>query len=237
MAFGGNVEPGWGAYITPQYSLRSRSEAWLCIIAEVDPVARSGSICADPVHMTRGPGTAQTRVIVTNTTANGPVLTKRLHLIVAEKEVCPTVPGNYRSHDVSCFPNPFLERTEDAVFAWTHPGAENTVGLVSQTTGADGAVVAGREVKLAVNYLLQDATRATICVRPVFEAPVSGKPPSSKAGPDSRCSHTEVQKGFGTAAVSFTVSNHSSMPAETAGLWIERACLAAITGGSQVGVL
>jgi hypothetical protein len=219
VAFGGNVEPEWGVYVTLQYSLRSREEAWLCMIAEVDPVARSGSVCADPVHMVRGTGTAQTRVIVTNTTANGPVLTRNMRLIVAEKKVCPTVPGNYRSHDASCFPNPFYERFVAAEFAWTHPGAGNAVGVIAASTETEGTVGPGREVKLTVSYLLQDASRGRICVRPVLAAPAErGQRPS---GLLATCSNTEITKGFGTTEVSFMVPRGAVMPSITSGLWLE----------------
>lgn len=222
VAFGGNVEPEWGVYVTLQYSLRSHDTAWLCIIAEVDPVARSGSVCGDPVVLRRGTGTARTRVVVTNTTANGPVLTKRLRLIASAENLCRPVPGNYNTHDASCFPNPFLDRFEDVDFAWTNPGAPNRVGVLAVSAPADAAVPAGREVSVTVSYLLQDAPRAQLCVRPVTNTALrQGRHQVEPAGPPFRCSDTEVRAGFGTTAVSFTVNSDAVLPVSTAGLWIE----------------
>jgi hypothetical protein len=217
VALGGNVEPSWGVYVTVNYALRSRDSAWLCIIADVPPEAHSGSVCADPVHMTRGLGTGQTRVIVTNTTANGPVLTKHLRMIVAAEKICPTVPGNYRTHDPSCFPNPFFEQVVPASFAWTHPGASTKVGVLRVSTPTGGTVAPGEDVVVTVNYLLQDAKQATICIRPVTTVSKEERP----AGPAFQCSNTVVRSGFGEAKVSFSIKGRSSESITTAGLWIE----------------
>lgn len=222
VAFGGNVEPQWGVYVDVQYSLRSRDTAWLCIIAEVDPAAQSGSVCGDVVQMSRGTGTATTRVVVTNTTTNGPVLTKRLRLIVAAENLCRPVPGNFRTHPAGCFANPFFERVHEADFAWTHPGASNRVGVLAVSAKAGDVLPADTEVRVTVSYLLQNAPRAGICIRPVTTAPpkpwTSGQSP---VGPRSSCSNTEVPTGFGTATASFSLPKGAASPVSTTGLWIE----------------